>query len=155
MQNTNTATREIPAFLAIHDGEYTVENIAKGTSRTLRVRTQKENAKFAPNGRIVSVLTGPDNSEFGSWTGVGTLEEVLDEDGPLGILRGWAPKAGRSESLVAAGDFLIQALQGENRLTRKVNILRSTCCACCHKKLTDADSIRRGIGPICWGKMGF
>lgn len=28
-------------------------------------------------------------------------------------------------------------------------------CLCCHRELTQPLSIERGVGPVCWGRLGF
>ena len=44
-----------------HNGLFTVTNPNTGNHRTFRIVTQPENAKFAPNKRIVSVFRGTGN----------------------------------------------------------------------------------------------
>ena len=54
---------------ATFNGIYTVTNKETGEHRTFAVRTQKEDAKFAPGERIVALLTGPNNED--DYTGFG------------------------------------------------------------------------------------
>lgn len=40
------------------------------------------------------------------------------------------------------------------QLKPNIHIYHSGTCGCCNRPLTDAESLRRGIGPECWAKMG-
>src|SRR4051812_652590 len=73
------ATAAAPAAEpAIHNGTYTIENATKGGHRTFRIRTQKADAKFAPGERVLSLLTGPDNtSDFSGFAFVKADRVVL------------------------------------------------------------------------------
>ena len=124
----------------VPNGTFTFSNNARATHRTLRLRTQKADASFLPGARVVSVLTGSDNSDFGSWTAVGTLEEKgfrafrKHQDTKLAQVAGWAVKV-----------LLTAPPEG-------IEVLESRTCARCNRRLTRPDSIHRGLGPECAGK---
>ena len=60
---------EVQAGPVIPNGEITLTNRETGEHRTFRIRTNKEDARFAPGERVIALLTGPDNTT--SYTGFG------------------------------------------------------------------------------------
>lgn len=136
---TKTTTREI------YNGTYTIES-PKGGWRTFRIHTQKATAKFAPNERIVSLLTGPDNSN--DFTRFGFLKA----DGQILLWR-----KHRTETFEQYAKMLRQfMLLGDEcqiaRMGYKIKVSR--CCRRCNRKLTTPESIDAGIGPECAGREG-
>lgn len=124
--------------IATHNGTITVANTHKGTHRTFRIRTQKPDAKFAPNARILSMLTGPDNtSDY----------QQLGFVNPDGSIRLWSRF--RSERYEAFADVL----------RRPEAWTKAGCeyhyegrCRVCNRTLTTPESIESGIGPKCASK---
>lgn len=130
-----------------HNGKFTIQNRTTGEHRTFRVKTQKSDASFAPGKRIVSLLTGTDNEN--SYTGFAFLEV----DGPVvwtkrrgvhGTKSAYEYYADMLWTLVVDGGFSPYA----DRYTLQVE----TVCRVCNRTLTEPESIRTGIGPICAGR---
>ena len=142
----------------IFNGTYTITNEA-GEHRTVRVKTQKEDAKFAPGERIVQLLTGRDNEN--DYTGFGFVK-----DDKVNV---WRSKQGNGK--MSAFDWLAyllpkaaQALVGSEGVEvegnieaagRKYNVLLSKSCLRCNRKLTTPESIRRGYGEECASRLGL
>jgi hypothetical protein len=128
----------------IHNGTYTIAS-PKGGWRTFKISTQKADAKFAPNERIISLLTGADNTR--DYTGFGFVK-------PDGQILIWRSK--QTEAFQTLAKMMMQFLrQGDDcQLSRMgYEIKVSRCCRRCNRKLTTPESIDAGIGPECAGKM--
>lgn len=136
-------TDELPQIddhfdIKTHNGIITVENTVKGTHRTFRIRTQKDDAKFAPGERILSLLVGPDNSN--------DYQQIafVKDDGRINL---W-------------GKYRTEQYQRLVRVLQKPEHYRSLGCRyhyeghCrrCNRLLTTPDSVRNGIGPVCDGR---
>ena len=129
--------REYQSILT-HNGLFTVRSIATGEHRTFRVRSQPVEAKFAPGKRVVSVLTGPDNTadytQFGFVTDQG--------------IQVWERKrGGKFEEYARMLEKLPQHLADG-----KVEVHVSCRCRVCNRTLTTPESVRSGIGPVCEGR---
>jgi hypothetical protein len=122
----------------IHDGMVTIES-PTGAHRTFRVKTQGEEASFAPGKRVVSLLRGRDREDWSAWTSFGFVGDcgvrvwskhagsVLDTYGRmLSDPRGWAAKG---------CTFRVEAR-----------------CRRCGRALTHPESIATGLGPVCAGR---
>ena len=122
--------------LATHNGVITVENTNRGTHRTFRIRTQKDDAKFAPGERILSLLTGPDNTR--SYTQIAFVKDD-------GSIRLW----GRFQQY----ERLIKVLL-EPDYYRTIGFAYhyEGHCRRCNRLLTTPESLRSGIGPVCDGR---
>ncbi len=138
------------------NGEYTLRNVDTGEHRTFRIRTQPKDAGFAPGARIVSLLTGPtlrQPTTFGhndsSYTGFGFLHE--DHTPMIHLYHK------RDNPTFRYYAKLLQALeQDTDQVTigdRTYDILLSTLCRKCNRKLTTPESIKSGIGPVCGGRV--
>lgn len=122
--------------LATHNGKLTVSNPATGQHRTFEIRTQCEDAKFAPGRRVVSLLTGPDNGE--DFTGFG----FVNDDGTVQV---WRSKLGTQFERFAR---MLQNLQAEcDRFGLQAQW--SARCRRCNRELTNPESLARGLGETC------
>lgn len=131
-----TVTTTIADFkLPSHDGIITVKNTNRGTHRTFRIRTQKEDATFAPGQRILSLLTGPDNNS--SYTQIGFVQ-------PNGMITLWARY--RTEGYLKLVDVLTRITHWQNNGFEYM--YEGRCCRC-FRRLTTPESIANGIGPEC------
>lgn len=126
------------ANLFTHNGTFTVTSTATGEHRTFKVRTQKDDAKFAPKSRIVSLMTGPCNQS--DYTGFAFVNN--------GKIHVWGSKQGGKfdayANMLANLDRHVQ--------TGKVTVEASICCRRCSRPLTTPESLASGIGPICEGR---
>ncbi len=124
--------------LATHNGIITVENTVRGTHRTFRIKTQKEDARFAPNERILSLLVGPDNTS--DYLQIGFVKD----DGHVILWRKY-----RTEQY----ERLVRVLQDPNHYRALGCVYHyEGHCRRCNRVLTTPESVRSGIGPVCDGR---
>lgn len=123
-----------------HNGTITVSNQATGNHRTFRIRTQKPDAKFAPGERIVSLLTGTDNTR--DYTSFGIVK-----DGGRIVL--WRKFNGTKY------EDLADLLEHPDKAVAKwgMQYQWSAKCRVCNRELTDDLSVTLGIGPKCRGDV--
>lgn len=121
-----------------HNGIFTVHNPATGNHRTFRVRTQREDADFAPGKRVLYLLTGPDNER--NFTGFAFV------DG--GCIHVWKSKRGGVYERYA-GILANQAKWEANGL----EFVTEGRCRRCNRRLTTPASCELGIGPKCAERM--
>ena len=121
--------------LATFTGIITVQNTNRGTHRTFRIKKRKDTATFKPGERIISLLTGPDNTN--SYTQIGTVTN----NGHIFLWRRFDTEGYRrlTDVLVRKKHWQAHGLQyhAEGR------------CSRCGRLLTTPDSAQRGIGPEC------
>lgn len=133
------------------NGTITVQNIATGEHRTFKVRTQPEDADFAPGKRCIALLTGTDNESnytgFGFVGDTGWVSVYKRKRGEPNLPSVWEKYAFMLEVLVSR--VRRDGLAGIERGAYDVQESRS--CIKCNRKLTDPVSIRLGIGPVCRG----
>lgn len=118
-----------------HNGAVTILNPATGNHRTFEVRTQKEDAKFAPGQRIVSLLAGPDNES--DYQGFG----FVGDDGHIRI---WKKK---QSPLFATYALMLE--RPEVYEEKGLQYAVEGRCRKCNRRLTTPQSIEAGIGPVC------
>ena len=145
----NNTTIELEKnFFTGGNATFTVES-PKGIHYTFKVRQpKKQNPQFTgPAPHFVSLLNGPDNQNsyvylgmMDSRTGMVKLTKASrmnDESTPVKVAR-WALKHAFGDRTLPEG----YAIHHEGK------------CGCCGRPLTVPESIKRGIGPECWSKMG-
>ncbi len=128
--------------IGIFNGRYTIES-PTGEYRTFQIRTQPDDAKFAPGKRTISLLNGPDNTQ--SYIGFGW---VVGRD-----IRVWHKKLGtRFEKFALMLMALI--LHGDESAlwTKGYRLHGEGRCCRCNRVLTVPESVKTGIGPVCAGK---
>jgi hypothetical protein len=123
--------------IATHNGIVTVENTNKGTHRTFRIKTQPVDAKFAPGERILSILTGSDNtSDY-------TQVAFVKEDGRIILWRRYESQYART----------VRVLQNPEHYKAIGCVYHyEGHCRRCNRLLTTPESVRSGIGPVCDGR---
>ncbi len=121
---------------ATHNGTLTIENPATGQHRTFRIRTQKQDARFAPGQRIIGLLVGQDNEndylQFG----------FVNDNGQVNV---WSKYRGTEFEKFGR---MISTLE-ESCKRWNLNAAWSVKCRRCNRELTTPESIASGIGPTC------
>lgn len=129
----------------ILDGTYTLV-FGDGEYRTLKVKTQPADASFKPGTQLISYLNGPDN-----WSNYKSFGEIKRGNYLHVWLKyqtdGMGTVIDAAEALLAGPESMIDGLKAYG--------LQSGKCGICGRKLTVPESIERGIGPECWGKLGL
>lgn len=125
--------------LATHNGIITVENTNRGTHRTFRIKTQKDDDSFAPGERILSLLTGPDNTN--DYMQIGFVK--TNKSGRAYVIL-W--RRHRNDTMQA----LVKVLLNTDHY-RKLGVRyhHEGRCIKCNRCLTTPESVRNGIGPKC------
>jgi len=137
-------TMVIEAASKISNGTFTVQNRVTGEHRTFRIRTQKEDASFAPGKRTVALMTGSDNES--SYTGFA----FVTEDG----LAVWSSKRSTGGYVAYAALLWSLAVDGAfSQYAEKYSLTASKKCIRCNRKLTTPESLASGIGPECAGRI--
>lgn len=130
-------TDELPAIddhfdIRTHNGVITVENTIRGTHRTFRIKTQKADAQFAPNERILSLLVGPEN-----YLQIGFVKD----DGHVILWRKYC---------TAQYDRLVNVLQEPDHYRALGCVYHyEGHCRRCNRALTVPESIKCGMGEVC------
>lgn len=130
-------------MLKIFNGRYTIQNRRSGEHRTFEIKTQDEDAKFAPGKRVVALLSGPDNTA--DYMGFG----FAGDDG----IEVWRSKRGagkKSEFEHYAAMLWSLALDaGFSPFSETYQLMMEGTCYVCNRVLTEPLSITTGIGPVC------
>jgi len=139
----------------LFNGTYTFQNTETKEHRTFCIKTQKQDAEFAPGSRIVSLMTGTDNEK--SYTGFAFIKKDR--------IYIWRSRRGNkhyrfyARLLEKAIPVLDSAptrseINGNIELCeRKYSVKVAKKCAVCNRKLTSPESIARGVGPECAKKI--
>ncbi len=130
----------------VFNGIYTVKSAQTGDHRTFKIHAQDEKAEFAPGKRIVSLLTGSENSADESYTGFA----FIDDDG----IHVWSKKRGQGLWETYADmlwSFSLDAA-GSPWAAKGFTIMGEGRCVRCNRLLTEPTSLKTGIGPICAGR---
>ena len=135
----------------IFDGTYTIENKPKGTHRTFKIGMVRNPGSGIAGQRVVALLAGPDNnSDYSPFA-------FLDDEG----IKVWKRKRGTPgrPSLFDLYAAILWSLcrdddDAEAWREKGAELLIEGRCMVCGRKLTDPDSIRTGIGPVCLSKGG-
>lgn len=141
-----TATQETfdfappgPDFdVCTHNACITIHNPNTGNHRTFKIRTQKEDADFAPGKRIIYLLTGADRSDYRNWKSFG----FVYEDNGVAV---WHKHVGTVYATYA--DMLNRREVYER--SHNVEYMVEARCRICNRPLTEPESISSGVGPIC------
>lgn len=151
----------------VHNGTYTVEHPQNGHF-TLKLYTA-QNGNLAGK-RILAMLVGPDNET--NYRGVAFWNESPNVGGPVAHVwkrfRGprshlpidgyhWQSEGWSSiEQKLAIWSDLALRGDSEDRhgywFGSGYRLLLEGRCVVCNRKLTDPESIRTGIGPVCGGR---
>lgn len=136
---------------ALFNGTYTIENTKTGNHRTIRIRTRRPDASFAPGKRTIELLMGPDNESsykaFGFVTDEGVQMWKRNQSGA----REWAKR----NDFEKMSDILwgLVVLGEKSRFYQAgLRVHGSSTCIRCNRKLTTPQSIKAGIGPVCAGR---
>lgn len=136
------------AVAKVFNGRFTLRNRTSGEHRTLEIKTQPIDAKFAPGERVVSLLTGPNNEA--DYTGFGFVNDQgihvwNKKRSTNGTKSEWEWCAEILWSLALDGGF--------SPFADRYEFLMEGRCMKCNRVLTTPESILTGIGPICAEKV--
>lgn len=121
------------------DGCVTISNAQTGNHRTFKVRTQAQDANFAPGKRIIALLTGPDNTS--DYQPFGFVEDNR--------VRLWKSK--QTDTFRKYADMLERPSAYES--LGFITYQYEARCKRCGRLLTRPESITLGLGPECAVKV--
>ncbi len=121
------------------NGEITMENPETGNHRTIRIKTQKADANFAPGERIAYLLNGHNNeTDYLPFA-------FVKLDGRVIVWRKY-----RGDRQPSSYERLARMITDPSSFeARGIRYLFATNCRRCNRKLTTPESISIGIGPTC------
>ncbi len=126
---------------------FTVESSKSGMWRTFKVKKTKPTERYPNPNWLVFVLAGPDNETSYAYIGV-----VNPNTGEFRL----TGKSKRNEQSpdVTIFRWLMRGIFERGMTLENGVVHHEGKCGCCGRKLTVPESIKRGIGPECWSKMG-
>jgi hypothetical protein len=130
----------------IFNGTFTISNPKTGQHRTVDISTQKEDAKFAPGERIISLLIGQDNTT--DYKGFGFVK-----DDHIVLWR--KARGGDLEKLANIVVSLFRLRDRSPYAQYGLKLIESCTCIFCNRKLSDPMSAITGIGPECAKARGI
>lgn len=132
--------------IATHNGKITIKS-PTGQHRTFCIKTQKDDANFAPGERIISLLDGPDNENDYKQFG------FVKEGGLIVVWRKYRGSVGDNGYEPSAYERYAKMLMHVEHYERLgAQYMFATSCRRCNRTLTTPESIQSGIGPICAGR---
>lgn len=136
-----TDVESIRRFVTAGNATVTLSSKKTGDRVTLKFRGVKEK----PDLYFVNAMADNDNEGYYAYLG------LLDR----GSLRRTS-KSRFSEDCKSfkAAKFFCDHILGAGRLPDQLEVRHEGRCGRCARKLTTPESIDRGIGPECWGKIG-
>lgn len=123
----------------VFNGVYTL-TLPDGSHRTFQIKTKPDTSKFAPGQRIISLLTGPDNTQDYEAFG------FVDDCG----VRVWKKKQGapgKPSKFQEYVEIFWDLATGQE--IEGCELLASLNCLRCNRPLTDPESLYVGWGPTC------
>ena len=133
------------------NGRFTIENTTTGEHRTFQIKTQPSDAKFAPEMRVLSLLTGPNNER--DYTG---FAFVLHDN--IHIWSKNRAPTGEESTVYEKLACMITKLVAGREIPRDWDLSGYEVhfekrCRVCNRVLTRPESIVAGIGSTCAGRM--
>jgi hypothetical protein len=124
-------------------GKFTL--VGQTTRYTYRVgQTKDDDGNLSP--LFISVLTGPDNSNDFQYLGYISLADLL-------TLRSGKKGNPNHPAFVALAWWLRVYGKGNLAALAKAEFWHEGTCCRCGRELTVPDSIAKGIGPVCEGRV--
>jgi hypothetical protein len=143
-----TSPQDVQAFVLAGNALFTIESVATSTRFTYKVSASKDEGTRAGRGVFfVSLLTGPENNSDYAYLG------IIPKDDPMSFRLTAKSRAGAAAPSVKAFEWFWRQVSA-GRLPASVKVLHHGHCGRCGRTLTVPESIERGIGPECAGKLG-
>jgi len=130
----------------VFNGTFTITSYinSNGKHRTFRIRTIKNKDHFLHGQRVVELMVGSDNQH--SFRRFGTVN-----DAGIRVFT----KCSTRENLAYADLLWSMTTEGDNSkyVALGYELQASLNCIKCNKKLTTPESLLRGVGPVCDGRI--
>lgn len=127
----------------VFNGKYTLHDTESNRHWTFEIKTQSSKSRFRPGERLISLLSGPNNT--GDWRAIGTVTEegvalFKKHDNP-------------DMSVLVMILWSILTDKERPEFLNQYEVLVSATCYKCNRELTVPESILTGIGPVCAERM--
>ena len=134
-----TEVKDVYQFIFGGKSEFTIENTdsKKGYKYKVTKCKDKDNLFF------VKVKDGESYEYAGYMT--------INADGKIQYKQGQKGPRDFDDEAIKGLAWAIR--KGHNPLPHPMIMMHHGKCACCGKKLDDAESVARGIGPVCWDRI--
>lgn len=143
-------TDEVLKFVMAGNAYFTLRSVRTGTRFTYRIAMPKA-ARVAPHPwYYISLLNGPDNTSNYMWMG------TICGDGKFRQQKKVSTAPGMDAPSMRAILWFLRYLQestNRNQLPMDVEFWHEGRCGRCGRLLTVPESIARGIGPECAGRV--
>ena len=129
--------------------EFTLQSNVTGKHYTYRILSKNDDPDYPI--KFLYVLSGSDNDS--DWAYAGTVR-MLKNNPSHEITYNTTDKAKftRTSPSMIAFRWAIWMLN-KNTMSPMLSFLHSGKCSACNRKLTDPESIRTGMGPVCRSKL--
>lgn len=135
-----TNAQDIRRFVTAGNATVTLSSVKTGARFTYKVSKVKDaETKF-----FVSLMNGPDNET--SFAYLGLLDGASFRTTKKSCAAPDAPSA-------RAMRFFCEQVLAAERVPEQLEVRHEGRCGKCNHKLTTPESVDRGIGPECWGRM--
>lgn len=133
-------------FITAGNATLTFVSVQTGSRFTYRTRKSDRDTLW-----FVDLLTGSDNES--DYQFIGVISMRTDHRYPIWAFKHSAKSTVSAEAKsVRAIDYLVALLNYDREFPTKVEFWHSGQCGRCGRKLTDPESIDRGLGPKCAAK---
>jgi len=126
---------------------FTVQNDATGEHRTYKIKVSKPNPRYPNPAFFVGLLAGPDN--VSSYQYLGMLNATT---GAVTLTR--KSRMTDDSKAVKGVRWTLAKIWNNLEIPEGIQVRHVGKCGCCGRALTEPESLDRGIGPICWGRLG-
>lgn len=140
------AKDDVLRFMLAGKAIMTLKSLRTGQHFTYKVKKAQDWNGIQSKLSFVSVLNGPDNTTNYSY--MGTITPKLDR-----LCTSAKSRVGSAAPSFKAFAWFLQALAAAGDLPADLEVRHEGRCGKCGRLLTHPESIDRGIGPECWGKM--
>lgn len=139
---------------------FTVKNLRTEEHKTFMIKVTKPNERFPRPTTLLMLMTGTDNTRHYSYVGkiirksIPAAQAYDRKDHVAGTVE-MTPgsKFPETAEQVKAGRWIVDRLWHDKEWPDHFEVKHAGFCGRCGKLLTNPESIDRGIGPECWGKM--
>ena len=154
-----TDAKDVREFVLAGCATVTLESERTGAHFTYRVRQAKDRETEKPAQRwFVSLLSGPNNESDYVYLGLidfgARSANFLAPTGPLQFRQTAKAKVGPDAPSVRGFTYFWKAIT-EGKMPCSMVVRHEGKCGRCGRTLTVPESLDRGIGPECAGKMGM
>ena len=147
---------EVRDFVLAGNATITLESQKTGAWFTYRVRQATDRAGEPTSRWFVSLMNGPDNESSFCYIGLldigARMNGMLDPNGPIQFRQTAKSRIGADAPSVRGFVFFWNAISS-GKMPCNMTVRHEGRCGKCNCKLTVPESIDRGIGPECWGRM--